>query len=75
MINPYNSLFRQVWSDPENAKGFLSAWLPEKTVAVMNMESLEICRDSYVSKSLRTYYSDILYKIRLADSEGYIYLL
>jgi hypothetical protein len=41
----------------------------------MNMETLEICRDSYVSKSMRTYYSDILYKIRLADSEGYIYLL
>ncbi len=75
LVNPHDSLFRQVWSDPENARGFLSAWLPGETVSVMNMDTLEICRDSYVSKSLRTYYSDILYKIRLADRPGYVYLL
>ncbi len=75
LVNPHDSLFRQVWSDPENARGFLSAWLPGETVSVMNMDTLEICRDSYVSKSLRTYYSDILYKVRLADRPGYVYLL
>lgn len=41
----------------------------------MNLDTLEICKDSYVSKALRTYYSDILYKVELAGSKGYVYLL
>lgn len=75
LVNPHDKLFRQVWSDPENAKGFLGAWLPQQVVSSIDLDALEICKDSYVSKTLKAYYSDILYKVKLAKGTGYIYLL
>lgn len=39
------------------------------------MDSLEICKDSFVEKDLKHYYSDMLYRVNLGNSPGYIYFL
>jgi predicted transposase/invertase (TIGR01784 family) len=41
----------------------------------MDLESLEISKDSFVEKDLADYYSDMLYKVTLSGSPGYVYVL
>jgi len=42
---------------------------------VMDLSSLEIWKDSFVEKELSDYYSDMLYKVMLSDTPGYVSVL
>ena len=43
---------------------------------VLDLSSLEICKDSFIEKELSDYYSDMLYKVLLQDNQqGYVYVL
>ena len=75
LVNPHDKLFRAVWSNPENAFGFLEHYLPGKVLQVLDIRSLEIAKDSFIEKELKDYYSDILYRVNLAGKPGYIYIL
>ena len=73
--NSHDKLFKDTWSDPDNAKSFLKNYLPKKVLDLTNLDSLEICKDSFIEKNLEEYYSDMLYKADIKGSSGYIYLL
>ncbi|MDY0222978.1 MAG: Rpn family recombination-promoting nuclease/putative transposase [Desulfobacterium sp.] len=76
VINPHDKLFREVYSDRENAHSFLINHLPDKVLDLVDMSTLEISKDSFIEKELADYYSDILYQVTLSDgSAGSIYLL
>lgn len=75
VTNPHDKLFRDTWSNVEVARNFLSHYLPEKVLGIIDLNTLEISKDSFVDKELKDFYSDILYKINLEGKPGYIYLL
>lgn len=75
VINPHDKLFRETWSDPANVRSFLQHYLPAEVLTLTDLESLEICKDSFVEKELREYFSDMLYKVKFYDSPGYVYIL
>ncbi len=52
IVNPHDKLFRQTWSDLETAKSFLHHYLPKKVLALTELDTLEICKDSFVEKDL-----------------------
>lgn len=73
--NPHDKLFRETWSNLENVRGFLHHYLPADVSRIMDFESLEITKDSFVEKELSEYFSDMLYKVKLSDTPGYVYVL
>jgi len=75
VTNPHDKLFRETWSDLAVAQSFLRHYLPQEVLTVTDLGTLEICKDSFVEKELREYFSDMLYKVRLADAPGYVYIL
>ncbi len=75
IINPHDKLFREIWSNLETAGSFLTHYLPEKVLSLIDLNTLEISKDSFVENDLKEYFSDILYRINLAGDPGYIYLL
>ncbi len=76
VINPHDKLFREVYGDRENAHSFLINHLPEQVLQLVDLNSLEICKDSFIEKDLADYYSDMLYKVSLTDgNQGFIYVL
>jgi len=75
ITNPHDKLFRETWSDREVAADFLKNYLPEDILPLTDLNSLEICKDSFVEDDLKEYHSDLLYKIMLEGREGYVYLL
>ena len=60
--NPHDKLFKETWGDLENTRSFLTHFLPDNVLQVMDLSSLEICKDSFVEKELSDYYSDMLYR-------------
>ena len=75
LTNPHDKLFREVWSDLENVQSFLEAHLPDEMLRHMKPETLEICKDSFIEKELQDYFSDMLYKVTLSGTTGYLYFL
>ncbi len=73
--NPHDSLFKETWSNKANARAFLENYLPGKILEIADLDSLEICKDSFIENDLKDYYSDMLYKVNFKGSLGYIYFL
>ncbi|MBK5929958.1 Rpn family recombination-promoting nuclease/putative transposase [Halochromatium salexigens] len=62
--NPHDVYFRERFTRREIAQDFLRQQLPAELLEVVDLESLEISKDSYVSKELRASYSDLVYRLR-----------
>ena len=76
VINPHDKLFRKTYGDKENARSFLTNYLPAQVLKLVDLSTLEISKDSFIEKELADYYSDLLYRVMLKDgSAGFIYLL
>jgi len=76
VVNPHDKLFRETWSDVNNARGFLKHYLPEQVLKMVDLSSLEISKDSFIEKELSDYYSDMLYKVEFSRHDsGFIYVL
>lgn len=73
--NPHDSFFREVWTNPETARSFIENYLPQGIVSSINIDTLEICKDSYVTDELSDFFSDILYKVTIGEDSGFVYFL
>ncbi len=72
---PHDRFFRESFGRREIAQDFLSHQLPEDLLAGIDLETLAIGKDSYISKELRTSYSDLVYTVGYRGGELKIYLL
>ncbi|MDA8140414.1 MAG: Rpn family recombination-promoting nuclease/putative transposase, partial [Desulfobacteraceae bacterium] len=75
IINPHDKLFRETWSDLATAKSFLQHYLPPPVLSLTALDTLEICKDTFVEKDLSEFFFDLLYKVELSGAEGFIYIL
>ncbi len=73
--NPHDKLFRGAWAIKEVALGFFQHYLPHTVLKVLDLKTLEICKDSFVEHELQEYFSDILYKADFGNTPGYLYVL
>ncbi|RJO72264.1 hypothetical protein D5S18_24220 [Nocardia panacis] len=72
--NPDDPYFQRV-GFPMDTTAQLCNALPHRLRDRLDPHSLELQPGSYVSDDLRTRYSDMLYKARLAERDVYLYLL
>ena len=73
--NPHDKLFKQIWSDRETARDFLANYLPGEIIKLIDLNTLEIRKDSFIEPNLTEFFSDLLYSVSFGDQSGYIYLL
>jgi predicted transposase/invertase (TIGR01784 family) len=73
--NPHDKLFKQIWSNRETARDFFAHYLPAEIRELLDLDTLEIRKDSFVDRNLKEYFSDLLYSVSFGDQSGYIYLL
>ncbi len=57
------------------ARSFLDKNLPPRMKALVDLDTLVICKDSFIEADMKEYYSDILYKAKLGKENGFLYLL
>ena len=82
---PHNNFFQYALSHPAAARNLIEMHLPADLVQILDLDSLELQKDSFIDDELRDSYSDMLYSIRLSGQdlsgqdgepvEGQVYLL
>ena len=75
LSKPHDKLIRETLGRKETALDFFKNYLPSHLLELIDLDSLEISKDSFIEKELKEFYSDILYKVKFKDDEGFIYLL
>ncbi|EQB98579.1 hypothetical protein B738_23718, partial [Photorhabdus temperata subsp. temperata M1021] len=65
--------FKQFLSHIDTARDFLEIHLPAKLRAVCDLDTLRLESGSFIEDNLRAHYSDILYSLKTAQGDGYVY--
>ncbi|MDR1064570.1 MAG: Rpn family recombination-promoting nuclease/putative transposase, partial [Azoarcus sp.] len=72
---PHDAVFKTFLGHPETARDFLDIHLPKPLRALCNLDTLRPESSSFVEPELRAAYSDILYSLKTAQGDGYIYCI
>lgn len=72
---PHDKYFRATFGEVGFAKDFLSNYLPEELVDIIDMNSLEPQPTSYISEELKEQFTDLLFRINIMNKEAYVYFL
>ncbi|ECA1950133.1 Rpn family recombination-promoting nuclease/putative transposase [Salmonella enterica subsp. enterica serovar Virchow] len=72
----HDGLFKLFLREPDTAKDFLAAHLPQDIRSQVRLETLKLEPGSFVDQKLRELHSDVLYSVETAQGDaGYIYCL
>jgi predicted transposase YdaD len=72
---PHDRFFRESFGRRDIAQDFLRHQLPQELLVEIDLETLAIGKDSYVSKDLSAHYSDLVYTVGYRGGELKVYLL
>lgn len=75
MQNPHDKFFKDTFGNVAIAKDFLQHYLPESLRQVMDMDSLEPQKESFVNEALEENFSDLLFQADIQDNKGFVYFL
>lgn len=73
--NPHDKFFKETFGNVEIAKDFLNNYLPENIMNVVDVNTLEPQKDSFINEELQEGFSDMLFRVKINKREGYIYFL
>jgi predicted transposase YdaD len=57
VVNPHDKVFREVYSNKENARSLLADKLPDNVLKLVDLDTMEISKDSFIEKELADFYS------------------
>jgi hypothetical protein len=72
---PHDSVFRRIFSVPENAASQLRAVLPPGLAGRLDLTRLTRVSASFIDEALKWRYSDLLFTAPLDGRDAYVYLL
>ncbi len=73
--NPHDKFFKETFSNISVAKDFMENYLPKSVKNIIDIDTLEPQKDSFVNKELKEVFSDMLFRVNINKREGYIYFL
>ena len=69
LTNPHDKFFKEIFGKPELAADFVRNYLPSAIVNSLNLESLEVQKESFVDEKLEESFADLIYRVRLRNSQ------
>ena len=73
--NPHDKFFKETFSKIEVARDFINNYLPQSIINIVDLNTLEIQKDSFINEELQEIFSDMLFRVNINKREGYIYFL
>lgn len=73
--NPHDKFFKETFHNITVTKEFLVHYLPAHIVDIIDVETLEPQKDSFINEHLKEVFSDLLFKVEMNQKVGYLYLL
>lgn len=67
VVNPHDLFIKRILSDKNNAIAFLKGYLQPELVAEIDLNTINVSKDTFVSEVLKPYYSDLLFEF---DAKG-----
>jgi recombination-promoting nuclease RpnB len=72
---PHDHLVKRLLSNPAAARDILSLYLPKEILKIVDLNQLELQRDSFIDDEHRAFAVDLLYKTSIQNQDSYIWLL
>lgn len=69
MNHPHDKLFKETFSDKKVAKDFLQHFLPRKILAIIDILTITLQKESFIQKELKEFYADLLYRVSFDGRE------
>jgi predicted transposase YdaD len=73
--NPHDKFFKETFSNVAVAKDFMNNYLPQSIINIIDINTLEPQKDSFINEELQEVFSDMLFRVNINKREGYIYFL
>lgn len=73
--NPHDKFFRETMGNVPTAKEFLHHYLPKNILQVIDLDTIEVQKDSFINKEFKDYFSDLVFRVVISGKEGYISFL
>ncbi|MEN0648110.1 Rpn family recombination-promoting nuclease/putative transposase [Caldifermentibacillus hisashii] len=73
--NPHDRFFRESMGNVTTAKDFFTHYLPKNVLQIIDLNTLEPQKDSFINQELEEGFSDLLFKADISGKEGYLYFL
>lgn len=73
--NPHDKFFKETFSNLEVARDFMQNYLPEPVLKIVDLQTLEIQKDSFVDETMKEVFSDMLFHAKINQHDGYLYFL
>jgi predicted transposase/invertase (TIGR01784 family) len=76
ITKPHDRFFKETLSQVETARDFVRHYLPDEMTALMNLDTLDVTKDSFVDQELKERFSDLVYRVDLKEEgQVFVYLL
>ena len=73
--NPHDKFFKETFSKIEVARDFMNNYLPQSIIRIVDLNTLEPQKDSFINEELQEVFSDMLFRVKINKREGYVYFL
>ena len=73
--NVHDKFFKKNMSDKSTARNMLQNYLPEQILKLINLDNMELEKDTMIEEELKDVFSDLIYKVSLNGNEAYLYFL
>ncbi|MBC3805043.1 Rpn family recombination-promoting nuclease/putative transposase [Acetobacterium fimetarium] len=73
--NPHDKFFKDTFSNPVLVRDFVENYLPEPILKLVDLNELEIQNGSHVDEELSEVFSDMLFRTKINQRDGYLYFL
>lgn len=73
--NSHDKMFKETFSNIEVVKDFINNYLPQSILNIIDIDTLEPEKDSFIDENLNEIFSDLLFGVNISNKRGYIYFL
>ena len=74
-VTAHDAVFKTFMCHTDTARDFLEFNLPVSLRQLCDLDSLKLESGSFIEENLRAYYSDVLWSLKTAEGEGFIYVV
>lgn len=73
--NSHDKFFKEIMGNLDTARDFLENYLPESMMRIVDLDTLQTQKDSFINPELDESYSDLLFQVDILGKKGYLYFL
>jgi predicted transposase/invertase (TIGR01784 family) len=74
-LSPHDRVLRSTMSQPQVIKEFFNNYLPVNIKKEIDIDSIQLQKDSFIDDKLRMQITDLLYTAQFGKQQGYLYIL